>query len=149
MEWTLKKFDELTSCELYKILQERIHIFVVEQGCHYQECDDKDFKALHLFMKDDEGHIACYCRLLYPGVSYNEASIGRVLVHDNHRRKGLARKMIEKAVEVIKENMGENAIKISAQVYAKNLYEQVGFKECSEVYNEDSIPHVEMVYEGN
>lgn len=148
MSWIIKKFDELTPNALYKILQERINVFVVEQNCPYEECDDKDLKALHLYLEEN-GHIAAYCRLLYPGVSYNEAAIGRVLINEKYRRKGLATKMLKKAIEIIEEEMEQKSIKLSAQVYAKNLYEEVGFKECSEIYSEDGIPHVEMVYESN
>lgn len=146
MNWIVKKFDELTSYELYKILQERINVFIVEQNCPYEECDDKDLKALHLYLEQD-GHIVAYCRLLYPGVSYNEAAIGRVLISEKYRRKGLAAEMLKKAIEVIEKRMEQKCIKLSAQVYAKGLYEQVGFKECSEIYSEDGIPHVEMLYE--
>lgn len=148
MNWIIKKFDELTPNELYKILQERINVFIVEQNCPYEECDNKDLKALHLYLEEN-GHIAAYCRLLYPGVSYNEAAIGRVLIGAEYRRKGLATKMLKKAIEVIEEEMGEKCIKLSAQVYAKNLYKELGFKECSEIYSEDGIPHVEMIYEFN
>lgn len=146
MNWIIKKFDELTANELYKILQERINVFVVEQNCPYEECDDKDLKALHLYLEEN-GHIAAYCRLLYPGVSYNEAAIGRVLINEKYRRKRLATKMLKKAIEIIEEEMEQKSIKLSAQVYAKNLYKEVGFKECSEIYSEDGIPHVEMLYE--
>lgn len=146
MNWIIKKFDELTPNELYKILQERINVFVVEQNCPYEECDDKDSKALHLYLEEN-GHIAAYCRLLYPGVSYNEAAIGRVLINEKYRRKRLATKMLKKAIEIIEEEMEQKSIKLSAQVYAKNLYKEVGFKECSEIYSEDGIPHVEMLYE--
>ncbi|MBM7870420.1 ElaA protein [Clostridium pascui] len=148
MNWIVKKFNELTPHDLYKILKERINVFVVEQNCPYEECDDKDLKSLHLY-SEDKGRITAYCRLLYPGVSYNEAAIGRVLISEEYRRKGIAAKMLKKAIEIIKDEMGEKCIKLSAQVYAKRLYEQVGFKECSEIYNEDGIPHVEMIYKFN
>lgn len=148
MNWIVKRFDELTPHDLYKILKERINIFVVEQNCPYEECDDKDLKSLHLY-SEDNGHITAYCRLLYPGVSYNEAAIGRVLISAEYRKKGLATKMLKKAIQVIEERMEQKCIKLSAQVYAKNLYKELGFKECSEIYSEDGIPHVEMVYKSN
>ncbi|MBE6066486.1 MAG: GNAT family N-acetyltransferase [Clostridium lundense] len=148
MNWIVKRFDELTPHDLYKILKERINVFVVEQNCPYEECDDKDLKSLHLYLEEN-GHIAAYCRLLYPGVSYSEAAIGRVLIGKKYRRMGLATIMLKKAIEIIEEKMEQKCIKLSAQVYAKELYEQVGFKECSEIYSEDGIPHVEMIYEFN
>ena len=43
-----KSFNELTTNELYAILQLRSEVFVVEQDCIYQDIDDKDQKAVHV-----------------------------------------------------------------------------------------------------
>lgn len=77
-EWILKPFYELTLDELYAILQLRMEVFVVEQDCVYQDCDDKDQKSHHL-MAWCNGKLAAVTRLLPPGVSYAEPSIGRVI----------------------------------------------------------------------
>lgn len=145
MEFKIKTFDELSNEELYSILRLRSEIFVVEQNCVYQDMDNKDLKAFHL-MAIDEGQIVAYLRILNKGVSYKEISIGRVVVKKEYRRRKLGLEIINRAIDYIKNIMRENEIRISAQVYAKNLYKKAGFKEVSEEYLEDDIPHVEMLF---
>ena len=48
VNWMLKKFDDLTSSEMYSILQLRNEVFVVEQNCVFQDADNKDQPAHHL-----------------------------------------------------------------------------------------------------
>ena len=145
MELNIKEFKELSNFELYKIIQVRINVFVVEQNCSYEECDDKDLKSYHLFYQDNET-IAAYLRIIPAGISYSEPSIGRVLVKKEYRRQGLASEMMKKAVEFIKENFNSDSIRISAQKYLMDFYQDLGFKRVSEEYLEDDIPHYEMLY---
>jgi ElaA protein len=42
----------------------------------------------------------------------------------------------------------ETGIRISAQAYLLNFYGKLGFMAVSEPYDEDGIPHVEMVRPG-
>ena len=51
MNIVIKYFHELTTQELYNILQLRSEVFVVEQNCIYQDIDGKDQKAVHIFIK--------------------------------------------------------------------------------------------------
>ncbi|AFS78272.1 acetyltransferase, GNAT family [Gottschalkia acidurici 9a] len=141
-----KKFEELSLEELYEILKARYEVFTVGQKCLYQDCDDKDKNSYHLYVEEDDKVVA-YLRIVDKGISYDEVSIGRVMVLESHRGKGLAREMTLKAIEFIKNNLGENRIKISAQEYVKEFYKGLGFKEVSDVYLEVEIPHIEMVYE--
>lgn len=145
MEWKIKKFNELSTEELYKILHLRSEVFVVEQNCVYQDCDNKDIKAEHLLCVEDDKVIATL-RILNKGVSYDEISIGRVAVDKEYRRKDLGRKSMELAIEYIKEKYGDSPIRISAQNYIKDFYKSLGFREVSDVYLEDDIPHIEMLY---
>jgi ElaA protein len=92
--------------------------------------------------------VVAYLRVLEKGVSYPEISIGRVLVTEGNRRKGLARELMEIAIDFIKKDLGENRIRISGQLYLQAFYESLGFQTVSEVYLEDDIPHVEMLYGG-
>lgn len=147
MEFTLKAFSELNIDELYEILSLRSEIFVVEQNCAYQDLDYKDQESMHLFATK-QGKIVSYVRILEKGVSYEEMSIGRVVVHKDFRRKGLSSLTMKKAIEVIEEKFGQNKIRISAQAHLENFYGALGFKKVSEVYLEDGIPHIEMLYEG-
>ncbi|MCY6371687.1 GNAT family N-acetyltransferase [Clostridium ganghwense] len=145
MNWKIKKFKELSGEEMYEILKRRNEIFVVEQKCIYQDCDNKDKSAYHLFL-DKNGKIIAYLRILEKGVSYNEISIGRVLVDKDYRGKGLARQMLLKVIDFIKNNLDETIIRISAQEYLTRFYKSLGFEEVSDVYLEDNIPHIEMLY---
>lgn len=145
VNWIIKTFDELTTEELYKILKLRAEVFVVEQDCVYQDLDEKDKKAYHLFTQSD-GEVAAYLRILQKGVSYPEVAIGRVVTKITHRRKGLAREMMQKAIGYIEGELHESAIKISAQKYLLEFYKSLGFEVISEVYLEDGIEHVEMLY---
>lgn len=145
MKWKLKKFEELKTEEIYKILKIRNEVFIVEQQCAYQDCDDKDKKAYHLYL-EDEGEIVSYLRILEKGVSFDEASIGRVLVKKKYRSKGISREMMIKAIEFIEQSLNETEIKIQAQSYLINFYGSLGFKESSNEYLEDNIPHIDMLY---
>jgi len=147
MEYKIRTFDELSNKELYSILRLRSEIFVVEQNCVYQDLDNKDLNAYHL-MAVENGELIGYLRILNKGVSYKEASIGRVVVKKEYRRKKLGLEIINKGIDFIINKLQEKEVRISAQVYAKNLYKKAGFVEVSEEYLEDDIPHVEMLYSG-
>lgn len=144
MNWYIKKFTELSTNELYKILQERVNVFVVEQNCPYPEMDGKDPQSYHLFVEEDDKIIA-YTRLLPAGLAYQQASIGRVLVNEHFRNTGLGKQIMDKSIEFLTDQLQEKEIKIQAQEYALKFYESFGFKAVSDVYPEDNIPHVDMV----
>lgn len=145
MNWEIKTFEELTNKELYDILEQRIAIFIVEQDCSYQDCDYKDQAAYHLFAKEGE-QIVAYLRVIPKGISYEEVSIGRVIVHQDYRRQGLARAAILKAIKFIEDDLHETSIRISGQNYLMDFYQSVGFEIVSEIYLEDGIKHREMLY---
>jgi ElaA protein len=145
MKWEIKKFNELTGQEVYEILKIRSEVFVIEQTCIYEDCDDKDQKSYHLF-GEENGVIVAYLRILEKGISYNEISIGRVLTGKMHRGRGLGKQMILNAIDFIEKHLGEKIIRISAQQYLLKFYSDLGFIKVSEVYLEDDIPHIEMLY---
>jgi ElaA protein len=142
--WTYKNFDELTTRELYAILQLRNEVFVVEQNCVYQDIDNKDLKSFHL-MAFDGDILAAYCRILPAGLSFEEASIGRVITAPSHRGKGIGVTLLEKAIQAVSTTFNTKPIKIGAQLYLKKFYESFGFTQTSDVYLEDGIEHVDMV----
>ncbi|MTH54356.1 GNAT family N-acetyltransferase [Bacillus mangrovi] len=142
MSWTLKTFEQLSALELYSILEARTAVFVVEQNCPYQEADGKDLVSRHLY-KEQDGKIACYARLLPPGVSFKEASIGRVMVHKEYRGRGLGHELMKEALRILSNE--ETAVKIQAQEYLNSFYTSYGFKNVSALYLEDGIPHIDMV----
>lgn len=146
MNWTIKRFNELTINELYNILKIRAEVFVVEQNCVYQDVDSKDNASYHLFLEDKEGIVA-YLRILPKGISYAECSIGRVLTKETHRKQRLGNEMMKIAIHFIEETLKERKIRISAQAYLLEFYKSVGFEPVSDIYLEDDIEHIEMLYE--
>jgi len=143
MNWELSKFEELTNQDLHDIFRLRVDIFVVEQNCPYGEIDGKDPQSLHLLYKKN-GEIVAYARILPPGVSYDEPSIGRVIVAKQHRKTGLAHELLAQAVKVARANYHQ-PIKIGAQAHLEKYYARAGFVKTSAVYLEDGIPHIEML----
>lgn len=143
--WTCKIMNELTSSELYTILKLRSEVFVVEQNCVYLDIDGKDMDAYHLCGWLNNELLVAYARLLAPGVSYTEASIGRVVTHPLHRQDGYGKKLMYKAIENTLTIFNTAAIKIGAQQYLLKFYSSLGFIVSSDPYIEDGIPHVEML----
>ncbi len=139
-----KTFSELTTNELYSLLALRSEVFVVEQDCVYQDVDGKDYKALHcLGFKNNT--LVAYTRIFKPGDYFKEASIGRVVVSKSERQHKYGYDIMEASIEAIKHNFNERVIKLSAQVYLKKFYNNLGFKVVGEEYLEDGIPHIEMI----
>lgn len=143
ISWKTKTFDELSTQELYQILRLRSEVFVVEQNCVYQDIDNKDQKALHLF-GIVEGEIIAYSRLFKPGDYFEFSSIGRVVVAEKHRDKNFGHELIDQSILEINRRFNVQNITISAQLYLKKFYESHGFKATSAIYLEDDIPHIEM-----
>lgn len=141
----IKKFDELTTLELYNLLALRAEIFVVEQECVYNDVDGKDLESIHIWLEDD-GIITAYIRVVAPGVSYKEPSIGRVVVNPDYRNQGLAKKIVSEGIRYITETMAEPKITIGAQEYLFDFYGSFGFNRISETYIEDGIPHLDMQF---
>lgn len=144
MKLLIRRLNELSSKALYKIIKLRIDVFVVEQACPYEECDNKDLESVHIYLEDKEDLVA-YLRVLPPGVSYEESSIGRVLVNKRYRDEGFGRQIMTEGINYCKNNF-QGDIKISGQAYLENFYMSLGFKTVSDVYLEDNIPHIDMVY---
>ncbi len=143
IKWKIKRFEALSTTELYDLLQLRAEVFVVEQNCVYQDIDGKDQKALHL-IGEDNGITVAYARLFKPNDYFKEASIGRVVVKPSYRDKKLGHILMREAIYYIKQQFGETRITISAQLYLKKFYESHEFIQTSETYLEDDIPHIEM-----
>jgi len=144
MEWLIKSFEELTINELYQLLQIRQEVFVVEQHCPYLDADGLDKDAIHLLGFDNNILIA-YCRIVFPAIKYTEPSIGRVVVIFSSRNTGLGYELMKRAILVSQKLFPNQKNRISAQSHLQHFYENCGFKRVSDVYDEDGIPHIEMV----
>ena len=144
LEWSCKFFNELTAAEVYEIMRLRNEVFVVEQNCVYQDADNKDPKCYHL-MGRVGNDLAAYARLVPADLSFDEISIGRVISSPKYRRSGAGKALMNKAIEEAYRLFGKQPIKIGAQLYLKKFYESFGFKQTSDVYDEDNIPHIVML----
>ena len=142
MQLYRKRFQELTTDELYRLLKQRVAVFVVEQNCPYMELDDFDRDAVHVWMEDEEG-IQAYLRVMDRGVESDHVSIGRVLAVK--RRCGLGSQILSEGIRAAKDFFHADHIYLESQVYAKSLYEKQGFRQISEEYLLDGIPHVKML----
>lgn len=145
--WHCKSFTELSNYELYKIIQLRSEVFIVEQNCAYQDCDDKDLKAYHL-TGWQEGKLVAYTRLFDKGISYEDAaSIGRVVTSPSVRGKLIGRELMKQSIAGVYQLFGKVPIRISAQLYLKRFYESFSFVQKSDVYMEDGIEHIAMLHD--
>lgn len=143
--WTTNAFKDLSVDEYWEILHLRTEIFVVEQDCPYQEVDEKDKKSFHIYGRAENGEVIATSRIVLPGVSYDEVSIGRVALKKEYRGKGIADDMMLETLRFIENEFGKMPIRISAQEYLINFYGKHGFIQIGEGYLEDNIPHVEML----
>ena len=141
---TCRFFDELSPQELYAILRLRNEVFVVEQNCVFQDADNKDQHCYHLMLWQ-ENRLAAYARLVPPGISYPQMSIGRVVSSPACRSLGAGRQLMAQASEECYRLFGQGDIKIGAQLYLKKFYGSFGFVQSSEIYDEDGIDHIEMI----
>ena len=106
--------------------------------------DDADKSAYHVWLRDEDG-IEAYARVLPAGVAFPTAAFGRVIAVK--RRCGLGTKIVAAAIETARDKLGADVITIEAQVYARSLYENLGFRQTSEEFLEDGIPHIQMQLE--
>lgn len=143
IQFKIKPFPELSTNELYEMLQLRSEVFVVEQNCVYQDIDGKDQKAIHVLGYSD-GILVAYSRLFKPKDYFEYASIGRVIVKESYRDKKLGHELMRVSIDAITTLFQETKITISAQLYLQKFYESHGFVVVGESYLEDDIPHIEM-----
>jgi ElaA protein len=144
IKWICKKFHELTVDELYVLLRLRSEVFVVEQNCVFLDMDNKDQECHHLLgWIGDE--LAASVRIVPPGISYNEPSIGRVVTSPKFRGTGSGKLLMQEAIRLTIQLHGNQPIRIGAQLYLKKFYSSLGFIAEGEIYLEDGIEHIEMV----
>lgn len=146
INWYGKYFSNLTPDELYQVMRLRSEVFVVEQNCVFLDADNKDQQCLH-FMGWIENDLVAYTRLAPPGYIYDEPSIGRVVTAPAYRKNKIGYALMGKSISQCRKLFGNAAIKIGAQLYLKNFYASLGFKQISDIYLEDGIEHIYMLLE--
>lgn len=148
VQWQWVPFGALTTQQLYEVLQLRSEVFVVEQNCLFQDMDGLDDRAMHLLgTQDCDGVqvLVAYVRCFPAGVTFPQASIGRVVTRQSARNGGLGHRLMQEAIAALHTTWGTQAIRIGAQAHLKNFYLQHGFVDVNKPYLEDGIPHLEMV----
>ena len=146
LEWQIKHYSELSLNEFHDIIALRMKVFVVEQNCPYQDLDGKDKKCYHVICRNGKGDIVATARILPPGISYDSPSIGRVVIEDDIRGKGIGHELMNKCVDYSIVEFGNSVITISAQKHLENYYGKHDFTSTGKEYLEDGIPHVEMTF---
>ena len=148
IEWQWLSFDALSREQLYALLRLRSEVFVVEQNCVFLDMDGLDDNAMHLLgtrVMDGAAQLVAYVRCFPKGVSFTEASIGRVVTKPSARGGGLGHLLIAEAIRALQQHWGPQAIRIGAQAHLKNFYQQHGFVDMGLPYDEDGIAHLEML----
>lgn len=139
VDWTIRRFDDLEVGTLYDLLALRAAVFVVEQQCVFQDIDGLDRGAIHV-LGHRGGQLVTSLRILPSGVAFDTATIGRVVVHPDHRRLGLARMVMQHALEIL----AGAPVSLAAQEHLVPFYRSLGFEPISEPYDEDGLSHVDM-----
>lgn len=167
MRLICKTLNELTPRQVYEMLKARNEIFVCEQECIFQDCDDFDF-GLHVFYEDDEGRVHAYMRMyevtnddmadfelmgedgrgtgetvrytVRPGVK--TVQMGRVLTIKHG--EGLGGKLLREGIKAARDIMNADMIYIEAETYVVGYYERENFRLCSKEFLKDDIPHKMM-----
>jgi len=93
----------------------------------------------------ENNKLVAYARLVKPGVSYAEVSIGRVITSPLARSKSYGRQLMQTAIQHLTNLYGPVPIRIGAQAYLKKFYESFDFADLNEPYMEDGIPHLIML----
>lgn len=147
--WRCIAFAALSPAELYRVLQLRTEVFVMEQNCVFQDMDGADVSCLHLMGETEqdngEPHLMAYARLVPAGLKFPEASIGRVATAAKARGTGAGHVLMREAVCQLHRCWGEQPIRIGAQAHLQAFYRQHRFEPQGDLYIEDGIDHVEMI----
>ena len=144
LNWHISDFDSLDVHLFHDVLKLRIDIFVVEQNCPYEELDDQDQGAIHVIGRDADGAVLAYARILDANEKRPPA-IGRVVVDERLRAKGVGHALMERCLEYLEKEHGTRHSYLSAQTHLQQFYAVHGYETVSEEYDLDGIPHVDMI----
>jgi ElaA protein len=145
ISWSWSHFEVLRPGDLYDIIALRTAVFIVEQRCAYQDTDGVDSVSHHLWTRGSDGSIVAYLRVVPPGVKYGEPSLGRIATAIGARGLGLGRALVGEGITRLEGLYGQEPIRIGAQRYLLGFYQELGFSPIGSAYDEDGIPHVEML----
>lgn len=144
LSYKWNRLEAYSALELYAVIKARESVFVVEQKCAYQEADGLDPHSWHLSVMLD-GELAAYARVVDPGLKYQEPSIGRVITLAKFRDLKIGRALVAEAVRFTEKCFPAEGIRIGAQARLEKFYASFGFQTAGDIYDEDGIPHIDMV----
>lgn len=142
--WQAKRWNELTPDEIFEIMYLRTATFVVEQKRIYQEIDDVDRKAIHVFNEKD-GKVVAYARV-FLSKDHQHVIFGRVVTAKSVRGTGMGKTLMEHIMQAIREYFPKLPIQIEAQVQVQGYYEHFGFEASGEPFIFESTPHIKMFH---
>ena len=87
LRWEYKHFNKLTAGDLHALLALRCSVFIIEQNCPYLDPDNKDLNSYHV-MGWEGNNLVAVARIVEPGISYVEVSVGRVATSSAVRGTG-------------------------------------------------------------
>jgi ElaA protein len=131
-------FADLSTTDLYRLLQLRCEVFIVEQRSPYPDVDGRDAEpgTRHLWVQDGE-RVLSALRIVQDGA---ERSIGRVVTARDARGQGLSARLVREALTLC----AGNAVDIGAQTYLEGWYGRFGFVRTGPDYDEDGVMHLPM-----
>ena len=148
--WHLSALNGMPPLALYRLLQLRVGVFVVEQQCAYPELDGADPECLHLWAERPNpaggaADVVAAARLVPAGLKFAEASVGRVVTASSVRGLRLGHALVDRALQALAQTWGPQPVRIAAQAHLQAFYAQHGFAPVSPPYLEDGIAHVDML----
>lgn len=143
--WQISEFPELNAAQLYAALRLREQVFILEQACLYPDLDNRDQSAVHLLGWRD-GEVVAYLRCLAPGSQHSESVLGRVVVCPLQRHARLGSELVRRGIDHNLSRWPAYNIRIHAQAHLQGFYTELGFVAEGELFDEDGIPHIQMVY---
>ena len=144
-KWKVCSYDDLSKQELHQLMILRQNVFIVEQSCPYKDADNKDFNSHHLMRFNENTQIIAYLRIVAPGISYKEVSLGRIVTDIDNRGTGLGIELMKMGLQFTESIYGKVDIRISAQTHLVPFYKKFDFESTGKQYLEDDIPHTEMI----
>ena len=139
------RFEDFTTAELYAVLGLRQRVFVVEQASPYLDVDGRDPEADHLLLTDGDGALLGTLRVFGPGIVGEAASLGRVVVSEAARGRGLGRVLVAEGLRFLAGRHPGADVLIGAQEHLRHFYGSFGFVPVGEAYDDAGIPHVDML----
>ncbi len=146
LDWSDTSGDQLTAAALHEILALRNRVFVVEQACPYQDIDGLDLSPTtrHLCAHNGDD-LAAYARVLGPAPE--AVRIGRVIVSSALRGQRVGHELMSKSLASALTHWPAAPITLAAQAHLEAYYATHGFVSVGPAYDEDGIPHLDMVHQ--